>query len=161
MIKGFLLCFILVILAVLVGALLLLHSVPINALQPASHGEEAIALRAREYLISRDAAQNLPPQPPVNADGIDDGHTTYGASCAGCHGYDGRTPTKLGSAMFPRVPSLAAPGPQHLSDAEIYVSIQGGIRHSGMPGFGPSLTTDQIWHLVQFIRTLPAAQKNH
>jgi len=161
MVKGFLLCLVLVVLAILVGGLMILHRMPINSIQPTSHFEEAVALRAREYLISRDAEQTLPPEPAATADSIEDGHTIYGSLCAGCHGYDGRTPTRLGSSMFPRTPSLAGPAAQDLSDAEIYVSIRGGIRHSGMPTFGNTESSEQIWELVQYIRSLPSPGGKH
>jgi mono/diheme cytochrome c family protein len=155
MLKGFLLCVILVILLVIAGGILTFHYMPINSLQPASAMEERVVIRARNLLLARDAESLPSPEPAATPDAVEDGHTTYGSLCAGCHGYDGRTPTQQGSSMFPRAPSLAAPGPQRMSDAEMFTAIHGGIRHSGMPGFGDVESNDQIWHLVQYIRTLP------
>jgi mono/diheme cytochrome c family protein len=155
MVKGFLLCLFLMIVLAVIGGFLILHYMPINSLQPAGAIEERIAIRGRNYLLSRDAENQLPTQPAATPDAVEDGHTSYGSLCAGCHGYDGHTPTPLGSSMFPHAPSLAAPGPQRMSDAEMFVAIRGGIRHSGMPGFGKSESSEQIWHLVQYIRTLP------
>jgi mono/diheme cytochrome c family protein len=133
----------------------------ISAVQPPAALEEYAATRAKHWLVSRAASQSgIPNETPATADNAADGHTQYGSTCAGCHGYDGRTPTKLGSSMSPRVPSLASAGVQSYSDAEIYVVIHDGIRMSGMPGFASSQSSDEIWNLVHYIRTLPSAARH-
>jgi mono/diheme cytochrome c family protein len=78
----------------------------------------------------------------------------YHGECQNCHGLDGRTPTALGKSMYPRSPSLASPQVQAWSDAELFRIIKHGIRHSGMPGFAPSESDEQIWRLVHYIRSL-------
>ena len=50
----------------------------------------------------------------------------YGDHCASCHGIDGHGKTDMGENMYPKVPVLAAPSVQNLSDGAIYpyVGIQ-------------------------------------
>ena len=76
--------------------------------------------------------------------------------CAGCHGYDGRTPTQLGNSFSPNAPSLASSDVQQYSNAELFVVVNGGIRLSGMPGFGNAHSSSEIWSLVHFVRSLPS-----
>lgn len=153
------LALLLLILIVLVcaGAFFYFRSTGISALNPPGTVEKYVANHAKDWMIARAASQGLPPETPGTADNATDGHTQYGSLCAGCHGYDGKTPTKQGSSMSPRAPSLASHGTQTYSDAELYVIVHDGIKMSGMPGFGNNVSSDEVWNLVHYIRTLPAA----
>jgi mono/diheme cytochrome c family protein len=157
------LALLLIILIALAGAgvYFYVRATGISALQTPSTIEDYAATRAKHWLVHRAAEQgSIPTETPQTSENAADGHVQYGSSCAGCHGYDGRTPTKQGSSMSPRAPSLAGPGAQAYSDAEIYIIVHDGIRMSGMPGFGSSLSSDQIWNLVHFVRTLPSAARH-
>jgi mono/diheme cytochrome c family protein len=149
------------ILLVAVGGWILLQRMDISALDTPSRTESFLATHAKHYLVSREASTQLPSLPAATADNVEEGHTTYGSSCAGCHGYDGRTPTPLGKALYPPAPSLASPEIQNYSDAELFVIIRGGIRLSGMPAFGKTQNSEQIWELVQYIRALPKLPVRH
>jgi mono/diheme cytochrome c family protein len=161
MLRRFVLGLILVLALLAIGGWILLQRMDISALDQPNHVESYLATHVKHYLVSREAQQQLPAKPATTTDSIEEGHTSYGASCAGCHGYDGRTPTKLGTAFYPPAPSLASPDPQSYSDAELFVIIRGGIRLSGMPAFGKSQTSEHIWELVQYIRTLPNTPAHH
>lgn len=142
------------------GVYFYVRATGISALQAPSTLEDYAAAHAKHWLVHRASEQgSIPTETPNTADNAADGHTQYGSTCAGCHGYDGRTPTKLGASMSPRAPSLAGPGAQNYTDAEIYIIIHDGIRMSGMPGFASSQSSDQIWNLVHYVRTLPSAAR--
>jgi mono/diheme cytochrome c family protein len=152
------LAIVLLILAVLVAiGWLLARQATISALDQPGRIETFVATHAKRWLIAKAARAPLPPEPAKTADTVSDGQMYYGSLCAGCHGYDARTPTPLGLALNPHAPSLAAPGVQRWSDAELFVIIRDGIRLSGMPGFGGSERSDQIWALVHYVRSLPTA----
>ena len=54
---------------------------------------------------------------------------------------------------------MTAAATQQLTDGELYYIIENGIRFTGMPGFGEEAGNEQnkeSWHLVHFIRHLPA-----
>lgn len=156
------LALLLIILIVLAGAGIYFYvrATGISALQTPSTMEDYAATRAKHWLVHNAAQQgSIPTETAATADNAADGHVQYGSSCAGCHGYDGRTPTKLGASMSPRAPSLASPAVQNYSDAEIYTVIHDGLRMSGMPGFASSQSSDQIWNLVHYVRTLPSGAR--
>jgi mono/diheme cytochrome c family protein len=161
MFRRFVLALIVLILLLALGGWIVLQRMDISTLDQPSRMEVFLATHAKHYLLARESRQQLPPQPAATADSIEEGHTTYGASCAGCHGYDGRTPTPLGKSFYPQAPSLASPVAQSYTDAELFVTIRGGIRLSGMPAFGKTHSGEEIWELVQFIRTLPNLPVRH
>jgi mono/diheme cytochrome c family protein len=161
MLRGFILCIVLLIVVGLTGGWFVMEHMDISALGHPGRMETYVATRARHSIIARAAQQPLPTETQNTPDNIEDGHGSYGASCAGCHGYDGRTPTKLGDSFYPDAPSLASSGVQNYKDEELFVVIRGGIKLSGMPGFGKVQTSDQIWNLVHYVRTLPNAPVHH
>lgn len=148
---------VLIVIVLLVGGWFVFQKMSISALGQPSGIEAFLATQAKHRLVARAAQGPLPAQTASNADTVEDGHTNYGSMCAGCHGYDGRTPTKLGSAFYPHAPSLASADVQGYTDPEMYVIIHDGIRLSGMPAFGNGTTSEQIWNLVHYVRTLPSA----
>ena len=147
----------LVIVAILIGAYFGFTHFNISALTQPSRVETYIATQARHRLIARAAQQSLPLEPADTKDNQADGHVLYGSLCAGCHGYDGRTPTPLGSSFYPASPSLASGEVQQYNNAELFVVIHGGIRLSGMPGFGNTHSGQEIWSLVHYVRSLSSA----
>ena len=161
MLRGFILCIVVMTVLAIAGGWFVLHSMDISALNRPGRVENYLAIHAKHVMVAHAADQTLPAETANSADNIEDGHTSYGSSCAGCHGYDGRTTTKLGHSLYPEAPSLAAEHVQRYSDAELFVIIRGGIRLSGMPGFGNNQPNDQIWNLVHYVRTLPNAPVHH
>jgi alcohol dehydrogenase (cytochrome c) len=83
-----------------------------------------------------------------SADAKDAGRKIYDAACQGCHGGEAR-----GSD---RAPALSGGVLTHgNADGEIFQNIRAGIRGTPMPSFG-QLTTDQLWQVVSYIRSLAA-----
>jgi alcohol dehydrogenase (cytochrome c) len=77
---------------------------------------------------------------------IEDGRTVYGGACQGCHG--------AGARGSERAPALTGGSLKHgNADGEIFQNIRAGIRGTAMPNFA-QLSTDQIWKLVYYIRSL-------
>jgi mono/diheme cytochrome c family protein len=79
------------------------------------------------------------------------GETLYLANCAACHGSlgdgDGPTATRSGLVLLPltdRVPAL--------SDGSLAYVIAVGTVGSGMPGFASTLSEDDRWDLVNYLR---------
>jgi cytochrome c oxidase cbb3-type subunit 3 len=74
------------------------------------------------------------------------GKQTFAATCANCHGLDGRGGE--------RAPNIAeSPKVQRLSDAQIAHIIENGIPGTGMPAFH-SLESSDIKAVVTYLRTL-------
>ena len=89
---------------------------------------------------------------PLNRESIDSGSTTYAATCATCHGESGKGDGPAAVALNPAPADLAIHVPLH-TDAELFDFIADGIDGTPMvPQLG-NLSEDEIWHLVNFIRT--------
>lgn len=90
---------------------------------------------------------------PLNQESIDLGSITYAATCATCHGESGKGDGPAAAALNPAPADLAIHVPLH-TDAELFDFIADGIDGTPMvPQLG-NLSKDEIWHLINFIRTL-------
>lgn len=126
----------------------------LSALDEPGQAETYLATQAKRFLVGRSARASLPPPPPNDAASVAAGRMLFGARCASCHGYDGRTPTDIGRAMYPRTLDLGSAEVQAWSDAELFWIIKNGIRLSGMPAFGRIHSDAEIGHLVHYLRSL-------
>ena len=90
---------------------------------------------------------------PLNQESVDMGLATYTASCSTCHGDTGLGDGPAGLALNPPPADLAIHVPLHTDD-ELYTFIADGIEGTPMVAQLGNLTTDEIWHLVNYIRTI-------
>ena len=117
--------------------------------------ETHVSELAKRILIRRASRQGIPPRPLDTKVSVSAGFTDYGLDCSMCHDNDGRAQNPPGRWMYPRAADLTSKLVQRYSDEELFWIIQNGIRLTGMPAFGKVETADQIWDLVNFVRTLP------
>jgi mono/diheme cytochrome c family protein len=93
-----------------------------------------------------------------NAKGIADGKEAFSHYCVACHGLDGQnTGVPFADRMSPPVPSLAGIDVQSYTDSQLKWIIDNGIWPSGMPGSKDTLSDDEIWSIVLYLRHLPPA----
>ena len=87
---------------------------------------------------------------------IADGKKVYEARCASCHGVTGKGDGKLVGSMKPPLPSdFTDETWQHGStDGEIYALIRTGSKGTAMRAFASSLKTEDIWNVVNYLKTL-------
>ena len=87
-----------------------------------------------------------------NPDAVAQGRKLYDQACQACHG---------GEAKGDRGPALTGSFSHGSQDGDLFRNIRSGITGSGMPAFA-SLTSDQIWQLTSYLRSLngPAAAPN-
>lgn len=84
---------------------------------------------------------------------ISQGAGNYNAMCTGCHLAPGMAETELSKGLYP--------APPNLSEAEVkdpshhFWVIKHGIKASGMPAWGKSMSDDYIWNMVAFLQQLP------
>ena len=149
----------LVLLVVAAGLTFVAYQFNLSALNEPGRTETYLATKAKLWLVSRSARGPLPPAPPSDSSSGALGEMDFMENCAACHGKDGRKPTDIGRWMYPRSLDLGSPEVQQWSDAELFWIIKNGIRLSGMPGFGKIHSDVEIWHLVQYIRSLRAPPK--
>ena len=92
-----------------------------------------------------------------NADNVKEGMEHFGHHCQICHGLDGQnTGVPFATKMSPPVPDLTSKDVQDYTDGQLKWIIQNGIEPSGMPGWKGILTDEEMWHIVRYIRHLPA-----
>ena len=77
--------------------------------------------------------------------------------CQICHGLDGHNSgVPFADKMSPAVADLAEKDVQEYTDGQLKWIIENGIRFTGMPGWKGILDDQEMWHIVHFIRHLPA-----
>ncbi|MGI9024612.1 MAG: c-type cytochrome [Burkholderiaceae bacterium] len=80
------------------------------------------------------------------------GAGNYNAMCAGCHLAPGVAETELSRGLYPDPPNLSkeAVDPQHA-----FWVIKHGIKASGMPAWGKSMSDEYVWNMAAFLQVLP------
>ena len=96
----------------------------------------------------------LRPSVPYQAASIATGIALYRTSCSVCHGASGAGDGPAGRSL-PRPPAdLRAPHTAQHTAGDLFWWITHGIPRAGMPPFGATLSEEQRWGLVNFLRAL-------
>jgi mono/diheme cytochrome c family protein len=124
--------------------------------RPEPSALEARFVRALRHLAipsaDRGARNPIPASPRVLAAGL----AHFADHCATCHANDGSGQTSIGRGLNPRAPDMRRQATQNLSDGELFYIVENGVRVTGMPAWGGPGSAEGSWHLVHFIRHLPA-----
>lgn len=112
--------------------------------------------------VHSDAPTGSVPTNPIFPDqnSIEVGKRLYENNCAACHGLNGVPPEGLGLSPYPL--DLTVHVPQHPADGQIFQFISDGFPGTAMRAWGSgedSLTEEEIWHIVNFLRTLSEADQ--
>ena len=105
--------------------------------------DRAIAVRAHDVTVPALGA----------AAQLKSGAGNYAAMCTTCHLAPGMAPTELSQGLYPAPPNLTqlgAPDP-----ARAFWVIKHGIKASGMPAWGKSMSDEYIWNMVAFLQQMP------
>ena len=96
----------------------------------------------------------LPTENPVavSPESIAAGESAYRATCAACHGIDGRGDGPAADGLVVRPADLPVHVPFH-TDAELYAVITRGISGTPMPGFSTELSPEDRWNLINYLRS--------
>lgn len=81
------------------------------------------------------------------------GAQVYRTHCAVCHGQPGGSSTDIARGMFPDPPQLFQPKDMVTDDPEgiTHWKVTHGIRLSGMPGFGSTLSDSARWQVTMLV----------
>jgi len=94
----------------------------------------------------------------ASAPNIIEGRQQFQNYCSSCHGPDGlNSGVIFADKMSPPVPPLNSPEVQEFKDGQLKRIIQYGVSPSGMPAWRETLSDDDIWKIVLFIRHLPGS----
>jgi mono/diheme cytochrome c family protein len=96
------------------------------------------------------------------ATSIDAGARLFVSQCAACHGAQGHGNGPVEASLPVRPADLTAEHVQMHRDGDLYWFIAHGFTAPDgtavMPGFAPALSTDAIWHLVDYLRAHNAGE---
>ena len=128
---------------------------------------EEVAELVNEWWDEKNLAAIFPSsaEPEMTPETIANGRQLYmdseGAGCAGCHGEtgigDGPSAEEfLDSWGYPIKPRDFTDGVYRAGDTntDLWVTIATGINGTPMGSFSSSLTSEEIWHIVHFVRSL-------
>ncbi len=98
-------------------------------------------------------ARRVNPVKPT-PESVASGKKIFGFDCAQCHGADGDAKGNIPKDL--KIPDLTNPTTlKDFSDGALFYRIKTG--HGGMPPEGNRVQTDQLWDLVNFVRSLAPA----
>ena len=92
---------------------------------------------------------------PPSGTNIDREHglVHYHEMCVACHGAPGIQPSEVGRGLNPTPPDFGD-GTYSRRPGEVFWIIKNGIRMTGMPGFGPTHTDNEVWSMVVVLEEL-------
>lgn len=124
---------------------------PVATKDPEMPFEHKMAHKALDAYLDRKPH----PNPPVTTDEATflAGTKVYTDYCAVCHGLPGEPLTVIAAGMFPKPPQLFhGTGVTDDEPWETYWKVNGGIRMTGMPGFGERLSETQMWQVSVLLK---------
>lgn len=118
--------------------------------------EQSVVWGAKHNFFVGNKSQKNPLK--TSAETIADGKEAFSHYCVACHGMDGQnTGVPFAEQMSPPIPSLKSANVQRYSDGQLKWVIDNGIWPSGMPASKGTLSDEEIWSIVVFLRNLPPA----
>ena len=126
---------------------------PAHADAPAPAWEKWFARLALDAAIARNAPKTDSPLPPTDRN-LMKGLRLYGENCLVCHGGPDARSSKIALGLYQKAPQLARYGVEDDEDGEVYWVVAHGIRMTGMPAFRETLTEDELWSLVLFLKNM-------
>jgi len=127
--------------------------IPSNADGRPPSVEKWIAKKALDAAVARLAARDANPIPQTD-ENLLAGVKLYAENCAVCHGAADAKASPVAMGLYQKAPQLAKYGVEDDPDGEVYWIVAHGIRMTGMPAFGGSLSQDELWKLVLFLKNM-------
>ncbi len=119
---------------------------PVATSSPPIPFEIKLAHMALDARIGKDAPKNVPFQ-ASEAD-LENGGHLYREHCSMCHGLMDQPKTPTANGMFPKPPQLLhGKGVTDDPPGETYWKVENGIRLTGMPAYGKSLSNKEMWQI--------------
>ncbi len=125
--------------------------IPANADAKPGFLETWAAHKSLHAALLREAPTAAVPMALTDAN-IISGIKLYKTNCAVCHGASDAQASNIATGLFQHAPQLARHSVTDDPEGKIYWYIKHGVRLTGMPSFSDSLTEDQIWQVVLFLK---------
>jgi mono/diheme cytochrome c family protein len=141
--------------SVLISAAIFLGLGGCKASPPGRLETEAMTVAKHRLLIGNRKQRNPLQDTPENRA---DGKEAFSYYCIACHGMDGQsTGVPFAGHLSPPIPSLASSEVQGYTDGQLKWILDYGLWPSGMPGSKGTLSDDELWSIVVYLRHLPRA----
>ena len=141
----------------LIGAFSLIQSglIPANADAKPGRLETWMARTSLNATLRREAAESQNPV-ALTEQNLLDGVHLFEQNCAVCHGSakGSASPSPIAKGLYQKPPQLATDGVEDDPEVVSFWKIKHGIRLTGMPSFGYSLSDQQIWTLALFLKNM-------
>ena len=107
---------------------------------------------------------DVPERPTADAIDVEAGRAIYGERCWFCHGEDGDGMGPVADYLWPRPRDFIA-GSYKLrttesgelpTDEDLFRSISLGLKGTAMPEWGSTLTVEERWQVISYIKTFAA-----
>jgi mono/diheme cytochrome c family protein len=126
-----------------------------RASQPGKFETRTVTYAKHHFLVGNKSVKNPLPD---TLETRTDGKEAFSHYCVACHGMDGQnTGVPFADHISPPIPSLASPAVQSYTDGQLKWILDYGIWPSGMPGSKGTLSDDELWSIIVFLRHLPPA----
>ena len=123
--------------------------------QPATFETNSVTFVKHHITVGSRAARN---PVAITPDNLAAGKEAFGHYCVACHGMDGQnTGVPFAEKISPPLPLLTSADVQSYTDGQLKWVIDNGIAPSGMPASKGTLSEDEIWSIVLYLRHLPPA----
>ena len=150
----------------IIGAYFLVRSglIPANADAKPGWLETWMAGTSLDATVRREAPMGQNPV-ELTEQNLLSGVHLFAQNCAVCHGSakGNVSPSPIAKGLYPKPPQLATDGVEDDPEGVSFWKIKHGIRLTGMPSFGYSLSDQQIWTLALFLKHMdklpPAIQQ--
>jgi len=145
-----------IVVAVVCGYIVLRSGlVPANADAEPGWLEIWAANTSLDATLDRDAPKGPNPV-ALTDDNLVAGVELYGRHCAICHGTakGDASASPVAKGLYPGPPQLATDGVEDDPEGFSFWKIKHGIRWTGMPSWGSTLTDEQIWTLALFLNQM-------
>lgn len=117
------------------------------------HEEEAHGhAGADAHSIPEDAAA-VPNPIAASAESVALGAQVFATNCVACHGETGMGDGPSAAGLDPKPANLSEHHVQDLSDGALFYVIHNGVPETAMPAWKDVLGEEDIWHVVNFLRT--------
>ena len=124
---------------------------PANADANPGRLETWAARKSLHAAIRRQAPQGDNPA-SLNDSNLIAGIKVYAADCAVCHGAADARASRIAEGLYQKAPQFAKDGVEDDPEGVTYWKVVHGIRLTGMPSFGASLSQLKIWQVALFLR---------
>ena len=163
MLKGVIAGVLLTLIVGLIVAYALVESgrIPANADAAPGALEKWMARTSLRATMRREAPSEANPV-ALNEQNLLEGLRLYARNCAVCHGSakGNAAASPIAKGLYQKPPQFASHGVERDPEGESFWKIKHGIRLTGMPSFGATLSDTDIWKIALFLKhmdKLPAS----